>query len=410
MTEDLTARDGRTIADIERLRFFPATAIGGAGSYVVEEDGRRVLDFSGSWGAVSLGYSHPAVVEAVSRTVGDMGAICLGSCAVGPAVELAEDLLARMPDDRERRVWFGHAGSDANDAVVRLLEAATPRRGILSFVGAYHGGSAASMSVSGHSSQSHAPVRPGLIRLPYPDPYRPQFTPDLVEGALADLDRRFESEIRPEEIAAVFIEPIQSDGGVIVPPAGFLKGLEERCRAHGILIVVDEVKVGIGRTGLFHAFEAEGLSPDIVVYGKGLGGGLPISAVIGPAELMNLQPAFAIMTAAGNPVCAAAGRAVLRHHRRRGARRQRRQHGRAPDVGAGTARPAPRAHRPCARTRPRLRWRAGTRPGEPGARCGRDGEGRLPRPSARADSLLRRDAIERARVHAAADPLGGGGG
>ena len=312
MTQDLITRDKRAIADIERIRFFPATSVGGAGSYVIEEDGRRVLDFSASWGAASLGYSHPAVAEAVSKAVSDMGAISLASSVVGHAVGLAEDLLAHFPDDRERRVWFGHAGSDANDAVVRLLEAASPRRGILSFVGAYHGGSAASMSVSGHSSQSHAPARPGLTRLPYPDPYRPQFEPDLVAGALDDLDRRLRNELRPDEIAAVFIEPIQSDGGVIVPPRGFLKGLEERCRAHGILIVVDEVKVGVGRTGLYHAFEAEGLSPDIVVYGKGLGGGLPISAVVGPAELMDLQPAFAIMTAAGNPVCAAAGRAVLR--------------------------------------------------------------------------------------------------
>ena len=312
MTEDLIARDGRTIADIERIRFFPATTVGGEGSYVIEEGGRRVLDFSASWGAASLGYGHPAVAGAVSEAVRNMGAISLASSAVGTAVDLAEDLLAHFPDGRERRVWFGHAGSDANDAVVRLLEAASPRRGILSFVGAYHGGSAASMSVSGHSSQTHAPVRPGLTRLPYPDPYRPQFAPDLVAGALDDLDRRFESELDPDQIAAVFIEPIQSDGGVIVPPAGFFKGLEERCRAHGILIVVDEVKVGMGRTGLYHAFEADGLTPDIVVYGKGLGGGLPISAVVGPAELMNFQPAFAIMTAAGNPVCAAAARAVLR--------------------------------------------------------------------------------------------------
>ena len=312
MTADLIARDGRAIADIERIRFFPATTVGGEGSYVIEEGGRRVLDFSASWGAASLGYGHPAVADAVSEAVRNMGAISLASCAVGAAVDLAEDLLAHFPDDRERRVWFGHAGSDANDAVVRLLEAASPRRGILSFVGAYHGGSAASMSVSGHSSQTHAPARPGLTRLPYPDPYRPQFTPDLVAGALDDLDRRLESELDPDQIAAVFIEPIQSDGGVIVPPPGFLKGLEERCRAHGILIVVDEVKVGVGRTGLYHAFEAEGLTPDIVVYGKGLGGGLPISAVVGPAALMNFQPAFAIMTAAGNPVCAAAARAVLR--------------------------------------------------------------------------------------------------
>ena len=182
MTEDLMTRDGRTIADIERLRFFPATAVGGSGSYVVEEGGRRVLDFSGSWGAASLGYGHPAVVEAVSAAVGDMGAICLGSCAVEPAVGLAEDLLARMPDGRERRVWFGHSGSDANDAVVRLLEAATPRRGILSFVGAYHGGSAASMSVSGHSSQSHAPARPVSPGCPIPTPTARSLRPIWLRG------------------------------------------------------------------------------------------------------------------------------------------------------------------------------------------------------------------------------------
>ena len=135
MTQDLMTRDGRAIADIERLRFFPATAVGGAGSYVIEEGGRRVLDFSASWGAASLGYSHPAVAEAVSKAASDMGAVSLASCAVGHAVALAEDLLAHFPDGRERRVWFGHAGSDANDAVVRLLEAASPRRGILSFVG-----------------------------------------------------------------------------------------------------------------------------------------------------------------------------------------------------------------------------------------------------------------------------------
>ena len=173
MTQDLMTRDARAIADIERIRFFPATTVGGEGSYVIEEGGRRVLDFSASWGAASLGYGHPAVAGAVSEAVRNMGAISLASCAVGTAVDLAEDLLAHFPDDRERRVWFGHAGSDANDTVVRLIEAASPRRGILSFVGAYHGGSAASMSVSGHSSQTHAPARPGLTRLPYPDPVPP---------------------------------------------------------------------------------------------------------------------------------------------------------------------------------------------------------------------------------------------
>ncbi|MDE0201258.1 MAG: aminotransferase class III-fold pyridoxal phosphate-dependent enzyme, partial [Rhodospirillaceae bacterium] len=166
-----------------------------------------------------------------------------------------------------------------------------------------------SMAISGHTAMTHTLPRPGLVLLPYPDPYRPRFSADEV---LDMLDYQFETTCPPEQVAAVFIEPVMSDGGLIVPPAGFLKALEERCRQHGILTVLDEVKVGCGRSGLFHAFSHEGLTPDLVVLGKGIGGGLPLSAVIGPAEVLDHRPAFAIQTTGGNPVCTAAGLAVLR--------------------------------------------------------------------------------------------------
>ena len=305
----LGERDDAAIAGIQKLRFNPLAARGGRGSYLTADDGRAILDLSASATAASLGYGHPAVTEAVTKAMADMAGASLLMYPNEPAAALAEALLETMPGDAERRVWYGHSGSDANDAAARVLEAATGRPRFISFIGSYHGGVAGSMSISGHTAMTHTLPRPGLVLLPYPDPYRPRFSPEAV---LDMLDYQFETTCPPEQVAAVFIEPIMSDGGLIVPPAGFLKALEERCRRHGILTVLDEVKVGLGRSGALHAFSHEGMEPDMVVLGKGLGGGLPLSALIGPAAIMDHRPAFAIQTTGGNPVCTAAGLAVLR--------------------------------------------------------------------------------------------------
>ena len=305
----LGERDAAAIAGIQKLRFNPLAARGGRGSYLTADDGRAILDLSASATAASLGYGHPAVIEAVTKAMADMAGASLLMYPNEPAAALAEALLETMPGDAERRVWYGHSGSDANDAAARVLEAATGRPRFISFIGSYHGGVAGSMSISGHTAMTHTLPRPGLLLLPYPDPYRPRFSPEAV---LDMLDYQFETTCPPEQVAAVFIEPIMSDGGLIVPPAGFLKALEERCRRHGILTVLDEVKVGLGRSGALHAFSHEGMEPDMVVLGKGLGGGLPLSALIGPAAILDHRPAFAIQTTGGNPVCTAAGLAVLR--------------------------------------------------------------------------------------------------
>ncbi|MCC6205622.1 MAG: aspartate aminotransferase family protein [Hyphomicrobiales bacterium] len=305
----LRERDARVIAEIGRLRFSPLALVGGKGNRLIEEGGRAVLDLSGSAGPAILGYGHPAVVEAVEKSVRDMAGASLLLYPNEPAVSLAEKLLEITPGQDERRVWFGHSGSDANDCAVRVLAAATGRPRFISFVGSYHGNLSGSMGISGHTAMTHTLPRPGILLLPYPDPYRPRFS---AEDVLAMLDFQFETTCPPNQVAAVFIEPLMSDGGLIVPPPDFLKALQERCRRHGIMIVVDEVKVGLARSGLMHCFQHEGLEPDMVVFGKGIGGGLPLSAVIGPKAIMDHAPAFALQTTAGNPVATAAGNAVLK--------------------------------------------------------------------------------------------------
>ena len=305
----LYERDAQVIANIGRLRFSPLSLVGGHGNHLIEEGGRELLDLSASWGAAVLGYSHPAVTDAVAKACAQMAGASLLAFPNEHAVALAEELLRITPGRGERRVWFGHSGSDANDCVVRVVQAATGRSRFISFIGSYHGNLSGSISVSGHTAMTHTLPRAGLLLLPYPEPYRGMFSPEEV---LKLLDYQFATTCPPQQVAGIFIEPLMSDGGLIVPPAGFLAAVQDRCRRHGIQVILDEVKVGLGRSGRLHCFLYEGLEPDLIVFGKGLGGGLPLSAVIGPRAILDHAPAFALQTTAGNPVAAAAGCAVLR--------------------------------------------------------------------------------------------------
>jgi len=305
----LRERDAQVIANIGRLRFSPLSLVGGSGNRLIEEGGRALLDLSASFGPAILGYSHPAITRAVTQASANMAGASLLAFPNEDAVALAEELLQVTPGRGERRVWFGHSGSDANDCAMRVVQAATGRSRFISFIGSYHGNLSGSMSISGHTAMTHTLPRAGLLLLPYPDPYRPSFT---AESVLALLDYQFATTCPPQQVAAVFIEPLMADGGLIIPPPGFLAAVQERCRHHGIQIIVDEVKVGLARSGRMHCFEHEGLEPDLVVFGKGLGGGLPLSAVLGPRHIMDHAPAFALQTTAGNPVATAAGRAVIR--------------------------------------------------------------------------------------------------
>jgi 4-aminobutyrate aminotransferase len=312
MTErraSLQERDARVIANIGRLRFSPLSLTGGRGNRLIEEGGRELLDLSASFGPAIVGYSHPAIGAAVSAACASMAGASLLTFPNENAVALAEELLRITPGAGARRVWFGHSGSDANDCAMRVVQAATGRSRFISFIGSYHGNLSGSMSISGHPATTHTLPRAGLLLLPYPDRYRCLFS---AEEVLKLLDHQFATTCPPAQVAAVFIEPLMSDGGLIVPPAGFLSAIQERCKRHGIQIIVDEVKVGLARSGKLHCFEHEGLEPDLIVFGKALGGGLPLSAIIGPARIMDHAPAFALQTTAGNPICSAAARAVLK--------------------------------------------------------------------------------------------------
>ncbi|GEO39804.1 aspartate aminotransferase family protein [Skermanella aerolata] len=307
----LYERDARTLSSMSFLRFFPQAVTGGEGSYLFDEGGRRLLDLSASWGAASLGHSHPAVRLAVDRALSNQAGASHLSGANLPAVELAERLLSIVPERAAGRVWLGHSGSDANETVARAVIAATGRPRIIAFKGAYHGGTVGSMAISGHPAQEGVPKAGGLTLVPYPNAYRDGGPEQASARALAHLDELFAGPVPPEEVAAFFLEPIQSDGGMIVPPLDFFRSVETLCHRYGILVVSDEVKVGLGRSGRLHAFEHLGIEPDIIVFGKGLGGGLPISAAVGPAAIMNHRAAFSFQTVHGNPVCASAALAVL---------------------------------------------------------------------------------------------------
>ena len=260
----LRDRDARVIANIGRLRFSPLSLVGGRGNRLIEEGGRELLDLSASFGPAILGYSHPAITAAISAASASMAGASLLAFPNENAVALAEELLRLTPGSGERRVWFGHSGSDANDCVMRVVRAATGRPRFISFIGSYHGNLSGSMSISGHTAMTHSLPQAGLVLLPYPEPYRPEFS---AEDVLKLLDYQFATTCPPQQVAAVFIEPLMSDGGLIVPPPGFLRAVQDRCRRHGILVVVDEVKVGLARSGRLHCFEHEGLEPDIVVFG-----------------------------------------------------------------------------------------------------------------------------------------------
>ena len=309
----LCDRDARAVARATKVRYSPMVIERGEGSRLFDADGRSYLDFGASWALTHLGYDSEAVRRAVADQLGRTTFAGIVSAVSRPPVELAERLCGLMGGDFEKRAWFGLSGSDAAEAAQRMALASTGRRRIVSFIGGMHGTNDSGIGLSGLPGGSGFAFGPHVLKVPFPDPYRSPF-PDagdaLTDRCLDYLENYlFRTVCPPQDTAAVFVETVQSDSGDVVPPPDFLPKLRALCDRHGLLLVVDDIKVGLGRTGRMFSNENFGVDADLLLLGKSLGGGLPLSAVVGRADV--LDSGFAGFTTSGNAACCAAGLATV---------------------------------------------------------------------------------------------------
>jgi 4-aminobutyrate aminotransferase len=313
-SELMLARETAAIGKVMKIRLYPFAPVAAAGVRLTDADGKDYLDFIAAAAVIQTGYRHPKVRQAIIDALDGVWS-AMHCCHPNVyAIDLAEHLLQLMPGDFEKKVWFGTTGSDANDCLSRLLPKATGRRRLMSFIGAYHGQTTGSAILSGHQTQADVIGLGNVTKVPFPDPYRCAFGPCSRDGCslkcLNVIDRTLQTISPAADTAAIVMEAMQSDGGDIVPPANFIPALRRLCDEYGIWLVFDEVKTGLGRTGKWFAFEHAGVIPDAVSLGKPLGGGLPLSAVVGRSELLDAN-SYNLFTLGGSPAPCAAGLAVL---------------------------------------------------------------------------------------------------
>ncbi len=298
-------------------RSYPLVAKQGRGIVVTDVDGNEFFDFSAGIAVTSTGHCHPHVVAAIQKQAAELIHMSGTDFYYENMVTLAERLSKIAPMAGPHKIYYGNSGTEAIECALKLARYHTRRQNMIAFFGAFHGRTMGSLSLTASKPQQKrrfAPLVPGVTHVRYPDVYR-EGAKDGNAFALSCArfieDKLFKTILPPEEVAAIFVEPVQGEGGYVVAPDIFMQELRRICDRHGILLVVDEVQSGAGRTGKWWAVEHTGVQPDIVCMAKGIASGMPLGITMSKAEIMDWVPGSHASTFGGNPICIAAALATM---------------------------------------------------------------------------------------------------
>lgn len=314
-------------------REYPLVVDHAQGSEIWDVDGRRYVDFMAGIAVMNVGHRHPAVAEAVKKQIEKFWHVCLSDFYYPEAVDLAEKLQEIAPMD-DTLVYFGNSGAEAVEAAIKLAMYKTGRKQFIGFLGSFHGRTLGALSFTGskYVQRSHYPSALQVYHIPYPNPYRPilhvsngRSYGDVVIDYLEN--EVFKTLADPTDLAGILVEPIQGEGGYVVPAPNFFPRLREICDRYGIMLIADEIQTGIGRTGKWWGIQHEGVEPDIVAFAKGVGSGMPIGGIIARRDVMNWKPGSHGSTYGGNPVATASALATLQVIEREGLMQQAQETG-----------------------------------------------------------------------------------
>src|SRR5579883_2028560 len=296
--------------------YTPIFAARAEGAIVWDVDGNRFIDFAGGIATMNVGHARPEVTRAIAEQAAKFTHTCFSVMMYEPYVALAERLTRLAPGDFPKKALFLNSGAEAVENAVKIARYATGRPAIIVFDNAFHGRTLMTMTMTSKVKPykfGFGPYAPEVYRAPFPYAYRMDMTPqEASQFCLREFERMLTGDVAPDQVAAVVIEPVQGEGGFMVAPPGFLRDLKALCEKYGILFIADEIQTGFCRTGKMFAVEHDGVEPDMMLIAKSMGAGMPISGVVGRAEIMDAPPPGTLGgTYSGNPVACAAALAVL---------------------------------------------------------------------------------------------------